>query len=38
MDVGSWTDVGSTGIKSDSSKPYNAIGKRMRLAVQVACN
>ncbi|KAB2574555.1 putative arabinan endo-1,5-alpha-L-arabinosidase A [Lasiodiplodia theobromae] len=25
MDVGSWTDVGSTGIKSDSSKPYNAI-------------
>ncbi|KAL1636307.1 hypothetical protein SLS56_001287 [Neofusicoccum ribis] len=25
MDVGSWTDVGSTGIKSDSSKAYNAI-------------
>ncbi|KAL1652061.1 hypothetical protein SLS58_000185 [Diplodia intermedia] len=25
MDVGSWTDVGSTGIKSDSTKPYNAI-------------
>ncbi|KAF2138287.1 glycoside hydrolase family 43 protein [Aplosporella prunicola CBS 121167] len=25
MDVGSWTDVGSVGIKSDSSKAYNAI-------------
>lgn len=27
MDVGTWTDVGSTGIKSSSSKSYNAIGK-----------
>lgn len=25
MDVGTWTDHGSTGVKSDSSKPYNAI-------------
>ncbi|KAM0559877.1 hypothetical protein ACHAPJ_003825 [Fusarium lateritium] len=25
MDVGSWTDVGSVGVKSDSSKNYNAI-------------
>ncbi|KAM5354969.1 hypothetical protein ACJ41O_001615 [Fusarium nematophilum] len=25
MDAGSWTDLGSTGIRSDSSKPYNAI-------------
>ncbi|KAL4809885.1 glycosyl hydrolase [Aspergillus unguis] len=25
MDAGTWTDHGSTGIKSDSSKPYNAI-------------
>lgn len=25
LDVGSWTDRGATGIKSDSSKPYNAI-------------
>ena len=25
MDVGSWTDHGSIGVTSDSSKPYNAI-------------
>ncbi|TMW63236.1 hypothetical protein Poli38472_002177 [Pythium oligandrum] len=25
MDVGTWTDHGSIGVKSDSSKPYNAI-------------
>src|ERR1700709_1985731 len=25
MEVGTWTDHGSTGIASDSSKPYNAI-------------
>ena len=25
MDVGSWTDHGSIGVSSDSSKPYNAI-------------
>ncbi|KAH6974965.1 glycosyl hydrolase [Ilyonectria sp. MPI-CAGE-AT-0026] len=25
MDVGSWTDIGATGVRSDSSKPYNAI-------------
>jgi hypothetical protein len=25
MDVGSWTDHGSTGVKSGSDKPYNAI-------------
>jgi arabinan endo-1,5-alpha-L-arabinosidase len=25
MDYGSWTDHGSTGIASTSSKPYNAI-------------
>ncbi|KAI0191901.1 glycosyl hydrolase [Astrocystis sublimbata] len=25
LDVGSWTDHGATGVKSDSSKPYNAI-------------
>ncbi|KAJ3546151.1 hypothetical protein NM208_g2136 [Fusarium decemcellulare] len=25
MDVGSWTDVGSTGIRSDGTKAYNAI-------------
>ena len=25
MDVGSWTDLGATGIASTSAKPYNAI-------------
>lgn len=25
MEVGSWTDLGATGIASSSSKPYNAI-------------
>ncbi|KAI0515073.1 glycoside hydrolase family 43 protein [Xylaria bambusicola] len=25
MDAGSWTDHGATGVRSDSSKPYNAI-------------
>lgn len=25
MDVGSWTDLGATGISSTSAKPYNAI-------------
>lgn len=25
LDVGSWTDHGSTGVKSSSAKPYNAI-------------
>lgn len=25
MDVGSWTDLGSSGVRSDSSKAYNAI-------------
>ncbi|RWA06955.1 hypothetical protein EKO27_g8155 [Xylaria grammica] len=25
LDVGSWTDRGSTGVKSSSAKPYNAI-------------
>ncbi|KAL7621036.1 hypothetical protein AAE478_008348 [Parahypoxylon ruwenzoriense] len=25
MDVGTWTDLGSTGIRSSSGKPYNAI-------------
>ncbi|KAK4234441.1 glycoside hydrolase [Achaetomium macrosporum] len=25
LDVGSWTDLGATGVASDASKPYNAI-------------
>ncbi|UPK99999.1 hypothetical protein LCI18_010934 [Fusarium solani-melongenae] len=29
MDVGTWTDVGATGIRSDSTKAYNAIDSNL---------
>lgn len=32
MEVGSWTDHGSTGIKSDSTKVYNALDPSVYLA------